>query len=172
MQKELLKINGFTYYQKEYKMKYIYLTTIIFLFSCSSRIGFTNNVEMITYLQLTIIIDDETKMELFMKNNSDKILRFSDPTCYINSIIEIIGKEGKVQQDVKIKPDVNCRQNMISIGSGKEEGFTFPYSLNELFQLDSDEKYEILLSYKGGIIDSNGKVLKGNVSSRKQFVIN
>lgn len=156
MRKELLKINGGIYYQKDFNMKVLYLIMIVFLLGCSKKIVHTNNVEMTNKLRINIILDDETNMELSIKNNSEKELQFSDSKC---------------RQALKITPDINCVKNIIVLDAGKEEKFNYPYRLNELFQLESDTEYEILLSYKGGIMTSEGKVLEGDVSTRQKFAV-
>lgn len=172
MPKASLRINGGSYYQKDFNMRIICFSVIVILFSCSKKMAMPNSIEVRNGLQIKIHVDDETKLELSIRNSSNRELRISDPECYINSKLEIFGKEGNIQMAMKVKPDISCVENSIVLGAGTEKRFSYPYRLSDLFQLDSGTEYEIHLSYKGGISSSDGIVRVGDASTRLKFITN
>ena len=151
-------------------MKYIYIILIFILNSCSVKM-ITNTIELKDQIILSLILNNDNSVELIFKNNSKNELKLSDPKCYINSLIQITGVDGKIDQILKIKPDISCAEKMITLLAGQERSFLFSYRLTKLFELNEGKEYEISLKYVGGIINSEGIALKGLVNCERTFMI-
>lgn len=144
---------------------------VTFTISCSSSMNTIDGRQRADELDMYLSLERDYSLKIIFKNSSGIDLRLSDPKCYVNSRIEIRRGQERIEQSLKVKPDVECAETLVNLKSGEKKSFLLPYRINDMFQLDKNVEYDIHITYIGGITNSEGKPFQSELQGNLTFEI-
>ncbi|MFM2394758.1 MAG: hypothetical protein RLZZ546_2740 [Bacteroidota bacterium] len=146
----------------------IYL--LIILSSCNKYFQ-KEIIKMEDNSQIECHINNESDLEIIIKNNYKSRLVFSNPNCYANYQFKLFNTNGEVIRQIKIKPDLDCLRNQELIEAGESKKYLFPYKINKLFEIEKNVKYSLKISYIGSIKNGDGRFTNQVLNSDIDFII-
>lgn len=108
------------------------------------------------------INDANSYIVLSFQNIDSTSLMINSPQCWINSRFRLTNNK-KEEVPMKFKVKVGpCAEEKILIEKGAVKSFRFKYTIEEMYDMDENEEYELEVIYAGSVCDKYGKIIKTN----------
>jgi hypothetical protein len=119
---------------------------------------FDNSKQQISNIPIDFKITNLSSDTIFMEN----------PKCWVTTIPIIFVGTQRVLPLIKVKPDPNCKNDLLKIKPHDYSMVQYNYSLEKLVDINSNKDYIIHFEYSGNLYNANKVLFKSIlISSNK-----